>query len=79
VTTLGRFSCLKTGIQVKGQSTWISSTKHVDIKYHYIREQIDVGLIEVKLVKSEEYLADLFTKTLKGDVLEYHVSKLVYG
>ena len=52
-------------------------TKHVDIKYHYIREQIDVGLIEVKFVKSEENLADLFIKNLKGELFECHASKLV--
>jgi hypothetical protein len=54
-------------------------TKHIDIKYHYIREQIDVGLIEVKFVKSEENLADLFTKNLKGELFECHASKLVNG
>jgi hypothetical protein len=49
-------------------------TKHIDITYHYIREQIDVGLIE-----SEENLADLFTKNLKGELFECHSSKLVHG
>jgi hypothetical protein len=54
-------------------------TKHIDIKYHYIREQIDVGLIEVKFVKSEDNLADLFTKNLKGELFECHASKMVNG
>ena len=54
-------------------------TKHTNIKYHYITEQIDLGLTEVKFVKSEENLADLFTKNLKGDLFDYHASKLVNG
>ena len=54
-------------------------TKHIDIKYHYIREQNDVGLIKVKFVKSEENLVDLFTKNLQGKLSDYRASKLVYG
>jgi hypothetical protein len=52
-------------------------TKHIDIKYHYIREQIDAGLVEIKFVRSEENLADLFTKNLKGETYEYHSNKLL--
>jgi hypothetical protein len=49
------------------------------IKYHYIGDQIDVGLIQVKFVKSEENLADLFTKNLKGELFECHSLYLVNG
>ena len=35
-------------------------TKHIDIKYHYVREQMDKGLIEVEFVRSENNLADLY-------------------
>jgi hypothetical protein len=45
-------------------------TKHIDIKYHYIREQIDAGLVEIKFVRLEENLADLFTKNLKCETYE---------
>jgi hypothetical protein len=49
------------------------TTKHVTTKYHYIREQI-----EVKFVKSEETLADLFTKNVKDELFDYHASKVVF-
>ena len=52
-------------------------TKHIDIKYHYVRQQIDLGLVDVKFVKSEENIADLFTKSLRGDSFESHQDKLV--
>jgi len=52
-------------------------TKHIDIKYHYIREQMDKGLIDVVFVRSEENLADLFTKNLCGESYNYHAGKLL--
>lgn len=39
-------------------------TKHIDVRYHFIREKYDDGSILVKYIKSEEQLADIFTKAL---------------
>ena len=39
-------------------------TKHIDIKYHFIRERIVSGDIEVIYVPTEHQLADLLTKAL---------------
>ena len=38
--------------------------KHIDIKYHFIREQISTNAIELKYCKSEEMIADILTKGL---------------
>ena len=54
-------------------------TKHIDVKYHYIREQIDEGLIKIKFVKSQDNPADLFTKNLKGEAYKYHADRLLTG
>ena len=43
-------------------------TKHIDVKYHYIRKQIDEGLIKKKF-KSQDNLANLFTKNLRGEAI----------
>jgi len=37
-------------------------TKHIDIRYHFIREQIEENTIDVKYLPTEEMLADLLTK-----------------
>ena len=37
-------------------------TKHIDVKYKYTREQLDLGTICVEYVPSEENLVDFFTK-----------------
>jgi transposase InsO family protein len=39
-------------------------TKHVDVRYHFIREKEDEGEIVTSYVDSENQLADMFTKAL---------------
>lgn len=39
-------------------------TKHIDVKYNFIREKVKQKLIDVKFIKSSEQLADIFTKAL---------------
>lgn len=38
--------------------------KHIDIKYHFVREQIASGVIDLKYCKTEDMVADIFTKGL---------------
>lgn len=41
--------------------------KHIDIKYYFVRDLVDNGSIVVNYVRTEEQLADLFTKSLSAD------------
>ena len=38
--------------------------KHINVKYHYIRECIEDGHIEVVQVDTNDNIADIFTKPL---------------
>ena len=38
--------------------------KHIDIKYHFIREQVKNGTVELKYCRSEEMIADILMKGL---------------
>lgn len=40
------------------------ATKHIEPKYHWVHEQVEAGLIEIKRVDSGDNPADLLTKTL---------------
>ncbi|BBH05473.1 Disease resistance protein CC-NBS-LRR class family [Prunus dulcis] len=40
-------------------------SKHIDTRYHYIRECLSKKDIELKYVKFEDQIADIFTKPLK--------------
>ena len=39
-------------------------TKHIDIKYHYTREKVESGEITLRYCRTDEMLADIFTKGL---------------
>ena len=39
-------------------------TKHIDIRYHYIRDVIEQGYVEVLFVPGIDNPADIFTKNL---------------
>ena len=39
-----------------------SSMKHIDLKYHFLREEISKGVIELKSVESARNIAEIFTK-----------------
>lgn len=39
-------------------------TKHIDVRYHFIREHYEDDLFKIEYVPSEQQLADLFTKSL---------------
>lgn len=42
-------------------------TKHTDVKFHFIREKVEIKNIEIKYVSSEKQLADICTKALPRD------------
>ena len=44
--------------------------KHVDIRYHFVKEKYEAGLVKVEYVCSEDQLADIFTKALSGKQFE---------
>jgi hypothetical protein len=53
-------------------------TKHIDIRYHRIREFILDGTIVINYVKSADNPADIFTKTVSVSIFK-HLVPYVYG
>ena len=41
-----------------------SRTKHIEIRYHFIRNLVEDNMLELKFIPTEKQLADLFTKPL---------------
>jgi hypothetical protein len=48
-----------------------SKTKHIPIKYHFLREQVAEKNIIVEYVGTKEPVADIFTKPLPREAFEY--------
>ena len=53
-----------------------SRTNHIDIKYHFIREHVMNGTMELHFVPSEKQIADIFTKPLDESTFSRLVSEL---
>ncbi|GJV65832.1 integrase, catalytic region, zinc finger, CCHC-type containing protein [Tanacetum coccineum] len=53
-----------------------SRTKHIDIRYHFIKEHIEKGTMELYFVGTEHQLADLFTKALPKERFKYLVHRI---
>nr|GEU59590.1 hypothetical protein [Tanacetum cinerariifolium] len=53
-----------------------SRTKHIAIRYHFIKEHVEKGTIELYFVKTDYQLADIFTKALPADRFNYLVRHL---
>ena len=53
-----------------------TKTKHIDIRYHFIREHVMNGTVELHFVPSEEQIADIFTKALDESTFTFLVGKL---
>lgn len=51
-------------------------TKHISIKCHYLREQVQEKQVRLEYVNSKEKIVDRFTKPLPKDVFEYLRGKL---
>ena len=53
-------------------------SKHIDVRYHFIREQYENGIIEVEYIPTEEQLADIFTKPLPSFSFQRFVPRLLH-
>nr|GEW62142.1 hypothetical protein [Tanacetum cinerariifolium] len=53
-----------------------SCTKHIDVRYHFIKEKVEKGIVKLFFVGTEYQLADLFTKALPVERFKYLVRRL---
>jgi hypothetical protein len=53
-------------------------TKHIDVRYHFVRERVESGDIVATYIPTQQQLADLLTKPLDRTKIEY-LRKIVLG
>ena len=66
----------KSAIALAKNSVHHDRSKHIDIRYHYIRECVEEGKVEVDYVSTKDQLADILTKPLMAQQFERFRSDL---
>ena len=51
-------------------------TKHIEIRYHFIREQAEMGSVDIYYVATADQLADSLTKNVPYSVLAKFVEEI---
>nr|GEW54820.1 uncharacterized mitochondrial protein AtMg00810-like [Tanacetum cinerariifolium] len=54
----------------------INWSKHIDIRYHFVKEHVENEVIELYFVNTEYQLLDIFTKALGRERIEFLINKL---
>ncbi|GJZ87086.1 retrovirus-related pol polyprotein from transposon TNT 1-94 [Tanacetum coccineum] len=48
--------------EISVDKLWHSRSKHIDVRYHFIKEKVEIDVVELYFVKIENQLADIFNK-----------------
>ena len=66
----------KSAIAISVNPVQHTKTKHIDVRYHFIKDHVEKGTIELYFVKTELQLADLFTKPLDVTRFNFLISQI---
>ncbi|GKE08482.1 hypothetical protein Tco_1412033 [Tanacetum coccineum] len=58
------------------EAEYIAMSKNIDIRHHFIKEQVENGVVELYFVRTEYQLADIFTKALPREIFEFILPRL---
>ncbi|GJV52160.1 retrovirus-related pol polyprotein from transposon TNT 1-94 [Tanacetum coccineum] len=66
----------KSAIALSCNNVQHSRSKHIDIRFHFIKEQVEDGVVELFFVNTEYQLADIFTKASCRERIKFLINKL---
>jgi kynurenine formamidase len=52
-------------------------TKHIDMKYHFVKDHVQLGTIKLRYLPTGDMVADMLTKPLPGPALVKHRSAIL--
>ncbi|RVW86785.1 Retrovirus-related Pol polyprotein from transposon TNT 1-94 [Vitis vinifera] len=72
----GTVFLLEVALHIASNPVFHEMTKHIEVDCHFIREKIASGCVATSFVNSNDQLADIFTKSLRGPKIKYICNKL---
>ncbi len=66
------FSDSQVAMTIAESPALTASTKHVDTRYHFVRDLVEAGEVKTTYLQSNQLPADLLTKSLPGDRTTQH-------
>jgi hypothetical protein len=63
-------------INISNNPMMHTKTKHIAIKYHFLRELVQDKEVRLEYVNTKEQIVDIFTKSLPKDEILYLKGKL---
>eukprot|EP00253_Pinus_taeda_P025413 PITA_25413 len=66
----------QSAIHLATNPAYHNRTKHIDVRYHFLRHVIDGGKVALKKVHTRENCADIFTKPVTVEKLQWCLASL---
>lgn len=61
----------QSAIHLSKNSTFHSRTKHIDIRYHWIREMLEEKQLKLEKIHADKNCVDMLTKSLSTEKLKF--------
>ncbi|GJU80126.1 hypothetical protein Tco_1282491 [Tanacetum coccineum] len=75
-STEAEYIALSSAIALCCNNVQHSRAKHIDVHYHFIKEQVENGIVELYFIRMEYQLADIFNKPLPRERFNFLIEKL---